>query len=86
MAAIIIDGMTDIETTLLAEHLAATAGMMGLIWFAQLLHYPLFEAVLQPARGSEQVGQATVRPLPLLHPANRTLDRRSRLISAKLNS
>ena len=37
--------MTDIETTLLAVHLAATAGMMGLIWFVQLVHYPLFEAV-----------------------------------------
>jgi hypothetical protein len=45
VAAIIIDGMTDIETTLLAVHLAATAGMMGLIWFVQLVHYPLFEAV-----------------------------------------
>ena len=37
--------MTNIETTLLAVHLAATAGMMGLIWFVQLVHYPLFEAV-----------------------------------------
>jgi hypothetical protein len=37
--------MTDIETTLLAVHLAATAGMMGLIWFVQLVHYPLFRAV-----------------------------------------
>lgn len=37
--------MTDIETTLLAAHLAATAGMTGLIWFVQLVHYPLFEAV-----------------------------------------
>lgn len=37
--------MTDIETTLLAVHLAATSGMMGLIWFVQLVHYPLFAAV-----------------------------------------
>jgi hypothetical protein len=45
----IIDGVTDIETTLLAVHLAGTAGMMGLIWFVQLVHYPLFDAV-----GSDQ--------------------------------
>jgi hypothetical protein len=37
--------MIDNETTLLAVHLAATAGMMGLIWFVQLVHYPLFGAV-----------------------------------------
>jgi hypothetical protein len=29
----------------LAVHLAATAGMMGLIWFVQVVHYPLFDAV-----------------------------------------
>jgi hypothetical protein len=45
VAATIIGRVTDIETTLLAVHLAATAGMMGLIWFVQLVHYPLFEAV-----------------------------------------
>lgn len=45
MPATIIDGMTDTEITLLAVHLAATAGMMGLIWFVQLVHYPLFDAV-----------------------------------------
>jgi hypothetical protein len=45
VAATIIDRMIDIGTTLLAVHLAATAGMMGLIWFVQLVHYPLFEAV-----------------------------------------
>ena len=37
--------MTTAETTLIAVHLAATAGMMGLIWFVQLVHYPLFAAV-----------------------------------------
>lgn len=37
--------MTDIETTLLAVHLAATSAMMGLIWFVQVVHYPLFGAV-----------------------------------------
>jgi hypothetical protein len=37
--------MTNAESTLLAVHLAATAGMMGLIWFVQLVHYPLFAAV-----------------------------------------
>lgn len=30
---------------LLAVHLAATAAMGGLIWFVQLVHYPLFAAV-----------------------------------------
>ena len=37
--------MTGTEWTLLAVHLAATAGMMGLIWFVQVVHYPLFAAV-----------------------------------------
>jgi hypothetical protein len=37
--------MTTAESTLLAVHLASTAGMMGLIWFVQLVHYPLFAAV-----------------------------------------
>ena len=32
-------------TALLAIHLAATAAMGGLIWFVQLVHYPLFDAV-----------------------------------------
>lgn len=31
--------------TLLALHLAATLFMTGLIWFVQVVHYPLFEAV-----------------------------------------
>jgi hypothetical protein len=30
---------------LLAIHLAATAAMAGLIWFVQVVHYPLFDAV-----------------------------------------
>jgi hypothetical protein len=37
--------VTGPETILLAAHLGATAAMMGLIWFVQLVHYPLFEAV-----------------------------------------
>ncbi len=37
--------MTDAEATLLAIHLAATAGMMGVIWFVQLVQYPLFALV-----------------------------------------
>ena len=45
MAATNIDPMTNAESMLLAVHLAATAGMMGLIWFVQLVHYPLFAAV-----------------------------------------
>ncbi len=30
---------------LLGIHLAATAAMAGLIWFVQVVHYPLFDAV-----------------------------------------
>ncbi len=37
--------MSDADLMLLAVHLAATAGMMGLIWFVQVVHYPLFAAV-----------------------------------------
>lgn len=29
----------------LATHLAATAAMVGLIWFVQIVHYPLFALV-----------------------------------------
>ena len=35
--------------TLLVIHLVATAMMAGLIWFVQVVHYPLFDAV-----GAEQ--------------------------------
>lgn len=37
--------MNGAEWTLVAVHLAATAAMAGLIWFVQLVHYPLFAAV-----------------------------------------
>ncbi|MDJ0768907.1 MAG: hypothetical protein QNJ12_08940 [Ilumatobacter sp.] len=37
--------MTSTDATLLAIHLAATAGMAGLIWFVQIVHYPLFARV-----------------------------------------
>jgi hypothetical protein len=33
------------ETVLLTSHLLATAAMVGLIWFVQVVHYPLFAAV-----------------------------------------
>jgi hypothetical protein len=33
------------DAALLALHLAATAAMFGLIWFVQVVHYPLFAAV-----------------------------------------
>lgn len=33
------------SATLLTVHLVATAAMVGLIWFVQIVHYPLFEAV-----------------------------------------
>lgn len=37
--------MNTAEAILLTSHLFATAGMVGLIWFVQLVHYPLFESV-----------------------------------------
>ena len=33
------------ESLLLVTHLAATAAMCGLIWFVQVVHYALFDAV-----------------------------------------
>jgi len=33
------------DVALLSLHLAATAAMFGLIWFVQVVHYPLFAAV-----------------------------------------
>lgn len=33
------------ESVVVTIHLAATAAMVGLIWFVQLVHYPLFAAV-----------------------------------------
>lgn len=37
--------MSNWEALALGVHLAATAGMMGLIWFVQVVHYPLFQQV-----------------------------------------
>ncbi|MFZ4720497.1 MAG: hypothetical protein ACOYMR_13795 [Ilumatobacteraceae bacterium] len=37
--------MTSGAAILLAVHLAATAAMVGLIWFVQVVHYPMFDAV-----------------------------------------
>lgn len=37
--------MTTSTTLLLSLHLVATAAMVGLIWFVQVVHYPLFAAV-----------------------------------------
>lgn len=37
--------MDDWEMLVLGGHLAATAGMLGLIWFVQVVHYPLFHQV-----------------------------------------
>lgn len=37
--------MTTTDAALLAVHLAATAAMVGLIWFVQVVHYPLFDLV-----------------------------------------
>jgi hypothetical protein len=33
------------QSVVLTSHLLATAAMVGLIWFVQLVHYPLFAAV-----------------------------------------
>jgi hypothetical protein len=37
--------MNSSTAILLAVHLLATAAMTGLIWFVQLVHYPLFDRV-----------------------------------------
>lgn len=37
--------MSTSESVLSVVHLAATAAMVGLIWFVQIVHYPLFAAV-----------------------------------------
>jgi hypothetical protein len=37
--------MSEAEGVLLVVHLAATAAMCGLIWFVQVVHYPLFAGV-----------------------------------------
>lgn len=37
--------MSDADSILLSVHLLATAGMVGLIWFVQVVHYPLFASV-----------------------------------------
>lgn len=37
--------MTDETALLLTIHLVATASMAGLIWFVQVVHYPLFAMV-----------------------------------------
>ena len=37
--------MTTSATALLTTHLFATAAMVGLIWFVQVVHYPLFARV-----------------------------------------
>ncbi len=40
--------MSTTSATLLSVHLAATGAMVGLIWFVQVVHYPLFAAVGEP--------------------------------------
>ncbi|MCK6525129.1 hypothetical protein L6R49_27300, partial [Myxococcota bacterium] len=42
------------STLLLLIHAAATWFMVGLIWFVQIVHYPLFSAV-GPPRVSEAI-------------------------------
>ena len=36
------------DVILLTVHLFATTAMVGLIWFVQIVHYPLFAAVGRP--------------------------------------
>lgn len=40
-----MEPMTVGSAALLATHLFATSAMAGLIWFVQLVHYPLFDRV-----------------------------------------
>lgn len=37
--------MSGVDAVLLTAHLVATVAMVGLIWFVQVVHYPLFTAV-----------------------------------------
>ncbi len=37
--------MTELEKWILLLHVAATLAMVGLIWFVQIVHYPLFSRV-----------------------------------------
>lgn len=37
--------MTGAEAALVTAHLLSTVAMLGLIWFVQVVHYPLFAAV-----------------------------------------
>ncbi len=37
--------MSTSQTAMVTFHLLATAAMVGLIWFVQVVHYPLFAAV-----------------------------------------
>jgi len=43
--AVACAAMTTYELVLLTVHLAVTASMVGLIWFVQVVHYPLFDLV-----------------------------------------
>ncbi len=38
-------GMINMTETLLLAHLAATLFMIGIVWFVQVVHYPLFSKV-----------------------------------------
>lgn len=54
--------------TLLAVHLAVTSAMVGLIWFVQVVHYPLFGAVgdevfVAYARAHQRLVSFVVGPL-----------------------
>jgi hypothetical protein len=51
-------------TALLLAHAAATLALAGLIWFVQVVHYPLFAAV--PSQGFAAYEHANVRRTSLV--------------------
>ena len=50
--------MTGGEEALVLGHLAATMAMVGLIWFVQVVHYPLFAAVGEERFGAYEAAHA----------------------------
>lgn len=61
-------------STIAAVHLAATAAMVGLIWFVQVIHYPLMAAVGDDAfaayeRAHVRLTTVVVAPIMLIEVA-----------------
>lgn len=53
-------------TMLLLAQLLSTLTMTGLIWFVQVVHYPLFERVDDPAFAAEHATRTTYVVAPLM--------------------